>query len=217
MKSAGNEGVIQSRLQMLHVHVFLVAPLGARHVAKSGADQHQGGVAIGECPHHPRPSADLTVQPLDHVVGADARPVFAGKIAVGQRFLDAVLDLLGGLLQLHGAQLGNDSLRLLAGRFFALLRVDRLEHFCHNFDLGFWHNRENIAVEMHRAALVFGVWKHLAHGLQHPHALVANDELHALQAASAEFGIDPFCALFSSVLDQYSLSHYYLHIISIPY
>ena len=32
---------------------------------------------------------------------------------------------------------------------------------------------------MHRAALVFGVRKHLAHGLQHPHALVADDELHA--------------------------------------
>ena len=28
---------------MLHVHVFLAAPLGARHVAKPGADQHQGG------------------------------------------------------------------------------------------------------------------------------------------------------------------------------
>ena len=33
LKSAGNEGVVQSRLQVLHVHVFLVAPLGARHVA----------------------------------------------------------------------------------------------------------------------------------------------------------------------------------------
>ena len=33
LKSAGNRGVIQSRLQMLHVHVLLVAPLGARHVA----------------------------------------------------------------------------------------------------------------------------------------------------------------------------------------
>ena len=42
---------------------------------------------------------------------------------------------------------------------------------------------ENDAVEMHRAALIFGVWKHLAHGLQHPHALVANDELYAVQAA----------------------------------
>ena len=82
MKSAGNRGVVQSRLQVLHVHVFLVAPLGYCHMAQPRADQHQGGVAVRECPHHPRPSADLTVQPLDHVVGTDAGPVFAGKIAV---------------------------------------------------------------------------------------------------------------------------------------
>ena len=65
MTSAGNEGVVQIRLQVLHVHVLLVAPLGARHVAKSGADQHQGGVAIGECPHHTGAPTDLTVQPLE--------------------------------------------------------------------------------------------------------------------------------------------------------
>ena len=55
---------------------------------------------------------------------------------------------------LHGAQLGDHGFRLLAGRLFALLSVDRLEHFRYNFDLGFGHNRENVAVEMHRAALV---------------------------------------------------------------
>ena len=186
MKSAGNRGVVHDRLQVLHVHVLLVAPLGARHVAQPCADQHQGGVAIGECPHHTRPSADLPVQPLDHVVGTDARPVLAGKITIGQCLLDAVLDFLGGLLQLHGAQLGDHGFRLLAGRLFALLGVDRLEHFCHNFDLGSGHNRENVAIEMHRAALVFGVRKHLTHGLQHPHALVTDDELHAVQAASTE-------------------------------
>ena len=155
-------------------------------MAQPRADQHQGGISVRECPHHPRPPADFPVQPLDHVVGADARPVLAGKIAVGQRFLNAVLDLLGSLLQLHGAQLGDHSLCLLAGRLFALLSVDRLEHFRYNFSLGFGHNGEHIAVEMHRAALVFGVRKHLAHGLQHPHTLVADDELHAIQAASAE-------------------------------
>ena len=69
-------------------------------MAKPCADQHQGGVAIGECPHHTRPSADLTVQPLDHIVGANARPMLTRKVAVGQRLLNAVLDLLGGLLQL---------------------------------------------------------------------------------------------------------------------
>ena len=82
MKSAGNEGVVHGRLQVLHVHVFLAAPLGARHMAEPGADQHQGRVAIGERPHHAGSAADLTVQPLDHVVGTDAGPVFAGKIAV---------------------------------------------------------------------------------------------------------------------------------------
>ena len=34
---------------------------------------------------------------------------------------------------------------------------------------------------MHRAALVFGVREHLSHGLQHPHALVADDELYAIK------------------------------------
>ena len=82
MKSAGNEGVVHGRLQVLHVHVFLAAPLGARHMAEPGADQHQGGIAVRERPHHPRPSADLTVQPLDHVVCTDAGPMLTGKIAV---------------------------------------------------------------------------------------------------------------------------------------
>ena len=63
---------MQSRLQVLHVHVFLVAPLGARHVTQPRADQHQGRVAIGKCANHAGPAADLTVQPLDHVVGADS-------------------------------------------------------------------------------------------------------------------------------------------------
>ena len=73
MKSAGNRGVVQSRLQVLHVHVFLVAPLSTCHMAQPRADQHQGGVAIGERPHHAGSAADLTVQPLDYVVGADTR------------------------------------------------------------------------------------------------------------------------------------------------
>ena len=33
LKSAGNRGVVHDRLQVLHVHVFLAAPLGARHMA----------------------------------------------------------------------------------------------------------------------------------------------------------------------------------------
>ena len=41
---------------------------------------------------------NLTVQPLDHVVGTAARPVLAGEVTVGQRLLNAILDLLGGFL-----------------------------------------------------------------------------------------------------------------------
>ena len=39
---------------------------------------------------------------------------------------------------------------------------------------------------MHDAALVFDIWEYFARGLQHPHALVADDELHAVQAAPAK-------------------------------
>ena len=53
------------------------------------------------------------------------------------------------------------------------------------FDLGFGHNGENVAVKMHGAALVFGIREHLAHSLQHPHALVADDELHLFCASIA--------------------------------
>ena len=93
MRSAGNRGVVQSR-QVLHVHVFLVAPLGACHMAEPGADQHQGRISVRERPHHTGAPTDLTVQPFDHIVGTDARPMLAGKVAVGQRLLNAVLDLL---------------------------------------------------------------------------------------------------------------------------
>ena len=104
--------------------MYFLQPYCVPAVAKSGADHHQGGVPVRECPHHAGSAADLAVQPLDHVVGTDACPVLAGEVAVGQRLLNAVLDLLGGFLQLHGAQLRNHGLRLLA-----LLGVDRLEHY----------------------------------------------------------------------------------------
>ena len=74
MKSAGNRGVLQGSLEVLHVHVFLVAPLGAGHMAQAGTDQHEGGVAIREGAHHPGPAADLPVEPLNNEF-----PAAAGK------------------------------------------------------------------------------------------------------------------------------------------
>ena len=52
------------------------------------------------------------------------------------------------------------------------------------FDFG--HNGENIAAEMHGAALVFGIWEYFARGLQHSHALVTDEELHAVQTAATQ-------------------------------
>ena len=86
MKSAGNEGVVQSRLQMLHIHVLLVAPLRACYMAEPRTDQHRGGVSIRERPYHAGPAADLTVQMFNHIVGADTCLVFTREAAVGQRF-----------------------------------------------------------------------------------------------------------------------------------
>ena len=43
---------------MLHVHVLLVTPLGTGHMAKSGTDQHKGGVAVREAAYHAGTAAD---------------------------------------------------------------------------------------------------------------------------------------------------------------
>ena len=97
-------------------------------MAQSGTDQHEGRVAVWKTAHHTGAAANLPVQPFNNIVGADASPVFAGKIAVGQRFLNAILHLLGGLLQFHGTQFLHHGFGLLLGSFLALLGVDRLKH-----------------------------------------------------------------------------------------
>ena len=91
MKSAGNRGVVQSSLQMLHIHVLLVAPLSSRHMTQPRTDQHQSRVPVRERPHHTRPAANLSVQPFDHIVGADASPMLTWEVAVGQCFFNTVL------------------------------------------------------------------------------------------------------------------------------
>ena len=76
---------------MLHVHVLLVAPLGTSHMAQPGTDQHKCRVAVGEAANHTGAAADLSVQSLNHIIGTDTGPVLTGKIAIGQRFLNAIL------------------------------------------------------------------------------------------------------------------------------
>ena len=79
MESAGDRGVIQRRLQVLHIHVLLVAPLSAGHMAEPGTDQHERGVAVRESAHHSGTAADLPVEPFNDIVSADTSPVLTGK------------------------------------------------------------------------------------------------------------------------------------------
>ena len=50
---------------MLHVHVLLVAPLGAGHMEQPGTDQHEGGVAVREAAHHTGSAANFPVEPIN--------------------------------------------------------------------------------------------------------------------------------------------------------
>ena len=85
-----NGGIAESGLQMPHVHILLVTPLGACDMAQAGADEHQGRVAIREGTHNSGAPADLAVEAFHDVVRADPRPVLGWEIAVGQRLLNAV-------------------------------------------------------------------------------------------------------------------------------
>ena len=69
MKAASDGGLLKGRLQVLHIHVFLVAPLGASYIPQPGTDQHESGVAVWEGSHHTGTAADLPVQQLETIVG----------------------------------------------------------------------------------------------------------------------------------------------------
>ncbi len=51
-----------SGVQMLHVHVFLVTPLGASDMPKPGANQHKGRVSVWKGAHDTGASADFSVK-----------------------------------------------------------------------------------------------------------------------------------------------------------
>ena len=94
IKSDGNGGVLNGSLEVIHVHILLVTPLGASYMAQPGTDQYKGRIAVRETAHYTSAAAELPVQPLNHIVGSDASPVFAGEITVEQSFLNTVLNFL---------------------------------------------------------------------------------------------------------------------------
>ena len=64
--------------------------------------------------------------------------------------------------------------------------MDRLEHFGYQLHLRARCDREHITVKVDGTTLVFGLRKHFSHSFQHAKALVANNELHAIQATAMQ-------------------------------
>ena len=62
-------------IKQRHVQVTPRAPLALRDALGPRGDEHEGRPAVGEGARRARSPADLAVQPLDGVVGADAGPV----------------------------------------------------------------------------------------------------------------------------------------------
>ena len=121
-------------------------------------DQHKGGIVVRKTPHCTCTATYLPFQPFNDIVSADTSPVFAGKIAIGKRLLNAVFHLLSRLFQLHSTQFFYHRFGLLTGGFLALLGVDRLEHLGYQLHLRARCYREHIAVKVtvHRWYLASG-------------------------------------------------------------
>ena len=180
VRSAGYSGGFLHSLQVLHVHVLLVAPLGLSNMTQVGTHKHESGVSV-QAANHSRPPANLAVEPLQDVVRPDACPMLGWEVGAGQRFLHAVLDSLGRLRQPHGPERFRHLFRLFPAGGLALLGVDRIEHPGHCLHLGPGNGRKNVPVKMDGAALVLGVWVYFTHGLQHPQVLVTNNKFNAVQ------------------------------------
>ena len=74
--------------QMLHVHVFLAAPLGSGYMTQPGTDQHQCRISIREGTDYSCPAPDLPVHPLDDIVGPDLHPMLRGEVTVSGQISD---------------------------------------------------------------------------------------------------------------------------------
>lgn len=84
MKSVSDRGILRSDLQVFRVQVPLAVPLNTGYMERPGTERHEGRVAIGETAHHTGAAANLPVERFYGIVGTDASPMFAGKIAVGK-------------------------------------------------------------------------------------------------------------------------------------
>ncbi len=122
---------------MLHIHVFLVAPLGVDHMAQSGTDQHEGRVSVREGPHHASPAANLPVQPLNHVVSADPGRLYCRLTSFSRSLQINLRITLDGT---HTTKAGHSLLNKAAAPSFFNINITKrivIDHnplFCMSYD-----------------------------------------------------------------------------------
>ena len=61
---------------------FLLPHWVPAHISQPDTDQYRNRIAVQEATYHTGAVADLLVEPLNHIIGTDADPVFIGKITV---------------------------------------------------------------------------------------------------------------------------------------
>ena len=109
--------------------------------------------------------AVLADDALDPVLRPDTAPVLRREFRVGKRLGEPVAHRPRGRPEPHRLQLLRHLLGLSGACLARFLRVDCLQHARRGLPPGHGNPSQHVAGEMHRAALVFGVREHLAHGL----------------------------------------------------
>ena len=118
-----------------------------------GRGQVEGGLAVGEGPHDAGTAPDFSHDALKRVVGLQLDPVLIGESVEAEGLRDVGLDQLGRPGELLGFERGNHLGSLPRCRRAALLGMDGFQHMGDLTDLGRGHVAENVAVEVHHAAL----------------------------------------------------------------
>ena len=99
--------------------------------------------------------------------------------------MDGVLNEVGCLAHLASPQLFDDRLCFVVGRLTTLLGMNGLEHVAHRANLGRRHVAENVAIEMHHAALVARLGQKIRDAFDKTSAGVGNDQLHTFKFKAA--------------------------------
>ena len=147
-----------------------------------GCREIETGLAIRERTDDAGPASDLSHDPLEWIVGADLLPMDIRERIVGQCLLRRSVQRVRLPCPSSAAADHRRSPRPFVGRGPALLGMDGLQHVADITNLRRRHVAEDVAVEMHHAALPAAPRQILRDTLGKPAAGVGNDQLDALEA-----------------------------------